>query len=52
MLYLLWAIAGMLMLVWLLAVAGALTTSGWIHVLLLAAILLLMATVLPPRRQV
>jgi hypothetical protein len=52
MLYLLWAISGALLVLWLLAVGGALVTSGWIHTLLLAALLALAATVFTTPRRV
>jgi lipopolysaccharide export LptBFGC system permease protein LptF len=52
MLYLLWAVAGVLVFLWLLAVGGALVTSGWIHVLLLGAILAIVATLFTPPRTV
>jgi hypothetical protein len=52
MLYLLWAVAGVLVFLWLLAVGGALVTSGWIHVLLLGAILAILATLFTPPRTV
>jgi hypothetical protein len=52
MLYLLWAVAGVLVILWLLAVGGAFVTSGWIHVLLLGAILAVLATLFTPPRTV
>lgn len=52
MLYLLWGIAGALVCCWLLAVAGAFVTSGWIHILLLAAILMIVATLFTRPRVV
>jgi hypothetical protein len=52
MIYLLWGVSGVLMLIWLLAVGGAFVTSGWIHVLLLASVLAIMATLLTPPRRV
>ena len=44
MIYLIWAIAGALVVFWLLAVGGAFVTSGWIHLLVLAAVLLVAAS--------
>jgi hypothetical protein len=50
MIYLIWAVAGVLLLLWLLAVGGAFVTSGWIHLLLLGAILAIAATLFTPSR--
>jgi hypothetical protein len=38
MLYLLWVIAGILLILWLLGVVGAFAVGSWIHVLLLLAV--------------
>jgi hypothetical protein len=44
MLYLLWTLAGALVLLWLLGIAGAFTVGSWIHLLLVAAVLAVVAT--------
>jgi hypothetical protein len=43
-LYLLWTVAGSFVLVWALAVTGAVALGPWVHLLLLIAIALLLAT--------
>jgi hypothetical protein len=40
-LYALWTVAGTMVLFWLFAVCGIFTTGGWIHLLLIAAVLLM-----------
>jgi hypothetical protein len=40
-LYAMWAISGTLVLLWLLGVSGAWLVGGWIHVLLVAAMLVM-----------
>jgi hypothetical protein len=51
MLYLLWAVAGVLVFAWLFAVGSAFVTSGWIHVLLVAAVLAILANLFTPSRS-
>ena len=43
-LYLLWSIAGTMVLVWMLAVTGAIGLGPWVHFLLMIAIALLLST--------
>ena len=52
MLYLLWVVAGVLVLLWLMGVAGAFTVGSWIHVLLVAAVLAVMASLFTRPRPV
>jgi preprotein translocase subunit SecY len=44
MLYALWVVAGVLLLVWMLGVAGAIAVGNGIHLLLLVAILAIMSS--------
>lgn len=52
LLYALWIVAGILLLVWLLGIAGAFTAGASIHVLLLAAVLAIVATLFTRPRVV
>jgi hypothetical protein len=51
MLFLLWVMAGVLVLLWLMGVAGAFAVGSWIHLLLVAAVLSVVASLFtrPPR---
>lgn len=51
-LYGLWALAGTLVLLWLLAVCGTFAAGGWIHVLLMVAVLLVAASLFARPRTV
>jgi hypothetical protein len=44
MLYLLWIMAGILVLLWLMGVAGAFAAGNWIHLLLVVAVLGIVAS--------
>ena len=52
LLYALWTVASLLVLVWLLGVAGAFTVGSAINLLLLAAVLLLMASLFSRPRTI
>jgi hypothetical protein len=52
MLYLLWVVAGVMVLLWLLGVAGAFVAGNWIHVLLVAAVLAVAASLFTRPRPV
>jgi Family of unknown function (DUF5670) len=52
MLYALWVAAGTLLLFWLAGVAGAFAAGPWVHVLLVAAIAAVMASVFSRPRVV
>jgi hypothetical protein len=44
MLYALWVLAGMMLLLWVVGVAGGFTVGAGIHILLFAALMAVMAT--------
>jgi hypothetical protein len=52
MLYLLWVLAGVLILLWLLGVAGAFAVGPWIHALLILAVVAVVATLFTRPRVV
>ena len=52
MLYALWLLAGILLLLWMIGVAGALPLGNAVHFLLLAAIFAIMATLFTRPRTV
>ena len=52
MLYGLWAVAGFLVLLWLLGISGAFAATGWIHLLLLLAVLAVVASLFTRPRMV
>ncbi len=52
MLYALWAVASVLVLIWLLGVAGAFTVGSAINFVLLAAVLLVMASLFTRPRTI
>ena len=52
MLYALWMVAGLLLLLWMVGVAGAIPIGNAVHFLLLAAILAIMATLFTRPRTI
>jgi hypothetical protein len=52
MLYALWVVAGILLLVWMLGVGGAITVGSGIHFLLLGAILAVMSSLFTRPRTI
>jgi hypothetical protein len=52
MLYLLWVVAGILVLLWLLGVAGTFAAGGWVHLLLVAAVIAVLASLFTRPRMV
>jgi hypothetical protein len=52
MLYLLWALAGVLVLLWLLGIAGTFAAGGWIHLFLLLAVVAVAASLFSRPRTV
>jgi hypothetical protein len=51
-LYAMWGLAGTLVLVWLLGVSGAWMVGGWVHVLLIAAMLVMAFSLLSRPRTI
>jgi hypothetical protein len=52
MLYVLWILAGVLLLLWMLGVAGALALGSGVHLLLIVAVLAVVATLFTRPRLV
>jgi cellobiose-specific phosphotransferase system component IIC len=52
LLYALWVVSGLMLLLWIVGVAGAFTMGATVHLLLLAAVVAVMATLVAPRPRV